>query len=457
VNQRFQDMLGYTEAEMVHMGFEAITHPDDMDAERELVMKLRAGEINEYQIEKRYVRKDGSLFWGRLSASIVRADDRVAYGIAIVEDIHERKEAELALRRSEARYRTLVEHFPDGMVALYDHDLVYVLVGGKGLEAIGMKPSDLQGRRLRDVFPPDVYERDEPALLAALHGEASINEVTFGERDYRIYTLPVRDPDGTVSAGMVVSQDVTEVRRAAEKDMELALARDKSEMLVDFIETISHDIKTPLSVINTSLYLLQRHTDPDQRQRKIETIEQQTQTLERYINDLLALARLEDIPQVTMTPINPNMVVQAVTEELRPKADNQGLVLETQIADKLPQIPANLEDLHRALLNLVDNAINYTPAGGKIRVETQFTGEHVVIRVTDTGVGINARDIPHIFKRFYRAENARSVNQRGTGLGLAIVSHIIDLHGGRIEVQSHLGIGTPFEIYLPTALAPSVN
>jgi PAS domain S-box-containing protein len=137
--------------------------------------------------------------------------------LAIFHDITQRISTQQASQENEARYRTILKHFPNGLVALYDHDLRYQIADGEGLAAIGMKPEDLQGKRLRDVFPPEVYERDEPALLAALQGETTESLVGYVGAYFRVLTVPVRDAEGNITGGMVMSQNITELQDAIDE------------------------------------------------------------------------------------------------------------------------------------------------------------------------------------------------------------------------------------------------
>jgi two-component system cell cycle sensor histidine kinase/response regulator CckA len=156
-----------------------------------------------------------SRVWLQTSTQPVRDEQgNITAVLSISTDISERRRAETALRESEARYRAIAANFPNGMIALYGHDLRYTLVDGQGLAQIGLSSTDLEGKRLRDVFPPTVYERDEPALLAALQGETVEVVVPFGDQFFRVTTLPVKDEYGEIFSGMVMSQNITELKRA---------------------------------------------------------------------------------------------------------------------------------------------------------------------------------------------------------------------------------------------------
>jgi two-component system phosphate regulon sensor histidine kinase PhoR len=201
--------------------------------------------------------------------------------------------------------------------------------------------------------------------------------------------------------------------------------------------------------MKTSLYLLERAVDPERRKEKLAQIEEQIDLFDRYIQDMLAISRLEYLPGFRKEAIELQPMIAEVVERLRPRADQKQIDCQIRQDGPLPPIMADADQFRRALVNLIENAINYTPPNGTIIVSADHDNETAVITVQDTGMGIAAEDLPRIFERFYRAPAARSVENKGTGLGLAIVKRIIDMHNGTIEVSSELGHGTIFRIRLP--------
>lgn len=168
-----------------------------------------------------YCVSDESQSSGWYQQQVVKVGD----GIAISNrDISERKRTEAAVRMNEARYRAIAANFPNGLIALFDQDLRYSIVSGKGLAKTGLTKADFEGKRLRDIFPPEIYERDEPYLLAALKGETVAQVVPMGEDYFNVITLPVKDDQGKIISGMVMSQDITALKKA-ELDLEKALKR----------------------------------------------------------------------------------------------------------------------------------------------------------------------------------------------------------------------------------------
>jgi len=239
-----------------------------------------------------------------------------------------------------------------------------------------------------------------------------------------------------------------ELLKAEQDRVSLSVEREKVAFLREFIGTMTHDLKTPVSVIKTSVYLMSRSKESYKKERHQRKIEEQTELINKMIDDLLTASRLEDIPDLDLEPTDLNQLIDSVYDQLYSKAEHNGQMLTIDMTYDLPQIAIDADEIHRALLNLVENAVNYTPRGGSITVSSHIQASAVQITVKDTGIGIDEHDLPHIFDRFYRATNAREIDG-GTGLGLAITKRIIDLHGGELIVNSCIGEGTTITIRLP--------
>ncbi|MBI1282636.1 MAG: hypothetical protein GC179_31200 [Anaerolineaceae bacterium] len=210
-----------------------------------------------------------------------------------------------------------------------------------------------------------------------------------------------------------------------------------------------HDFKTPLAIINNSLYLLQHISDPLKQKDKLNLIKEQTLLLDKQIQDILTISRLDYAPVVISHPVNINVLLSKITDLFHPSFEKKKQMLKLDLQSELPNILANTDELDRALVNLVENAINYTPVSGTITVTTGVVDNQVECVISDTGIGMTAQDTQQIFENFYRAENARMINSKGTGLGLAIVKRIVTNHNGTISVDSELGKGTTFRLHFP--------
>lgn len=245
---------------------------------------------------------------------------------------------------------------------------------------------------------------------------------------------------GTDGGVVIVFHDITELRRL-------------ERVRKDFVANVSHELRTPLTSIKGFVETLLdgAMNDPPTCRRFLEIINQQTDRLVALVNDLLDLSRVEsaDIP-LRRRPVDINALAEEIGITLGPRAAGQRLQFEVDLAPGLPLLYGDEDLLRRLLLNLVDNAIKYTPAGGRVVIRTrqEKTGG-ISLAVADTGVGIPRRDLSRIFERFYRVDKARSRQLGGTGLGLSIVRHVVERHGATIDVQSEVGVGSTFTVHFP--------
>ncbi len=374
-------------------------------------------------------------------------------------EIQERRRVESELRQSEARYRLLFEN-TSVMAGVYDYDGRIALINAAGAAMFGETPEALRGKTLHDILPEDVASR---AVRLQRHVmETGVPDVTEGRttlRDgreiyYLRHVMPLpHDRDDTQPRPiqvLVLTTDLTERHRATQRERDLAIANEKNAFFTDFFSTVSHDLKTPLTVLNTSLTLLERSPDAAYRTQKLAQLRQQVYILNTYIQDMLTISRLEYLPTLRKVALHVPLLVEEVVTMLRPRTDEKNIRVTATMSADLPAIVADEDQIRRALVNLVENAINYTPVTGAVHVVTHPVGAQVMIEVTDTGIGISTDDLPRIFDRFYRSSDARLFESRGTGLGLAIVKKIIDSHNGSIEVESEKGHGTTFRVSLPT-------
>jgi len=257
---------------------------------------------------------------------------------------------------------------------------------------------------------------------------------------------PARWLHGTVTpaaddATLVVVRDVTHQRRLE------AVRR-------DFVANASHELKTPAATIQAVAETLGRAAadDPEAVARFASQLEREAVRLSRIVADLLDLSRLESGSALDEL-VSLAAAAREEGQRLEETAEHAGVTLEIQTEDERP-VRGSQRDLALLARNLIDNAIRYSHEGDRVAVQIDVEGDEVVLRVSDTGIGIPSRDLDRIFERFYRVDRARSRETGGTGLGLAIVKHVVENHGGEIEVESELGRGTLFRISFPAASRP---
>jgi signal transduction histidine kinase len=234
--------------------------------------------------------------------------------------------------------------------------------------------------------------------------------------------------------------------------LELQTERGRVEAMKQFVGETSHDLRTSISVITTSLYLLRKKLPPEQANlRQLDALEAQTQHMVHILENLGRLSDLDDGTTFNYGNVNLNTLVDRLVEQFQPLAQQHNLTLTADLAPAKIMIRADDVQMTRALQNLVNNAINYTLPDGQVTVMVRSENGCAVLEVRDTGIGIPPESLPHIFERFYRADAARPAYLGGMGLGLTITRRIVEMHRGDIEVESQPGRGSCFRIHLPLA------
>ncbi len=275
------------------------------------------------------------------------------------------------------------------------------------------------------------------AVASAGAGETRVAEVQVGTpgRWIRGTALPVK-PLGSV---LLVLADVTESKRLD------AVRR-------DFVANASHELKTPAASIQATAETIRTaaEDDPAVVAHFAQQLEREATRLSRIVADLLDLSRLEAGSEM-QDLVRFDGVVREERERAEEAASRANIVFAVDVPNDLPPVQGSGRDLSLLVRNLVDNAVRHTRPGGRVDVRLRSDPPNVILTVADTGIGIPSRDLDRIFERFYRVDRARSRETGGTGLGLSIVKHVVENHGGKIDVQSELGRGTTFEVRLPVA------
>jgi two-component system sensor histidine kinase SenX3 len=227
-----------------------------------------------------------------------------------------------------------------------------------------------------------------------------------------------------------------------------------NEIRRDFVANVSHELKTPATSLRLLAESLEEAIDEDPAQARLfaTQLKKETERLSQLITDLLDLTRLESEERVeNPVPVDVRSVLMTVLARMRSVARRKNITLQWKRFGRAAQYTVRGDETQLASMftNLVDNAVKYTPSGGRVEVTGGFEGSEIVIQVSDTGIGIPEEKLPRIFERFYRVDKARSKETGGTGLGLSIVKHVAENHGGRVAVESTPGEGSTFTVYLP--------
>jgi two-component system, OmpR family, phosphate regulon sensor histidine kinase PhoR len=273
--------------------------------------------------------------------------------------------------------------------------------------------------------------------LGPAHPDGAISEV----RAWRVILNTVTEgrKGDRISGIVVVLHDVTREKETA-------------RMKSDFVSNVSHELKAPLASIKAYVEMLQdgEVRDPQQASQFFETIGAEADRLNRLVENILNLSRLESgLVPVNKADLAVTEILREVADVMTPQAAQKGIRLEADLAPVFFRVHADRDMLYQAVLNVVSNAVKYSPDGGYVRISTYLDDGTVVVEVADTGCGIPEAEVGRIFDKFYRTRLS-SKAAAGTGLGLALVKHVIEtVHGGRIRVQSQVGQGSTFRLFLP--------
>lgn len=302
--------------------------------------------------------------------------------------------------------------------------------------ALGRRPGSLIGRSVMETF---VDHRLDAMVREAARGQDGVNEMETTDH----HSVVVRAHPQSGGGVWVTLQDVTELQR---------LRRIRRE----FIDNVSHELRTPLANVRllTEMLIndLAEADVPDRVRERVATIDVESGHLVQMVNELLDLSRIEGTSaQVRRDVVKLAPLVEATVTRLGTFADRQGVEMVTRLPLGFPAIRGDEERLDQLLMNLLHNAIKFSPDGGTVTVTADEHPDAAVISVRDEGVGIPVRDQARVFERFYKVDRARQRGLGGTGLGLAIARHIAEAHGGRIWLESTEGVGSTFNVSLPLA------
>lgn len=311
---------------------------------------------------------------------------------------------------------------------------------------------------------PEVLEAIEEALATARPAEVAFETIGVQPRFWRAFARPLDSDESGERQLVVVLRDETDARRT-------------ERMRADFLANASHELRTPLASLAGFVETLRTHAkdDPEARDKFLGIMAQQATRMARLVDDLLSLSRIELNEHIAPSgKVDLPRTVQDVSDAVRPLTEERGVTIAIEPSPGVTSVTGDRDQLVQVIQNLVDNAVKYTPRGGKVRVALEAVNSleaarapsrngvglsllspdasdaqaYIVLRVSDEGPGIARQHLPRLSERFYRVEGQRS---GGTGLGLAIVKHVVNRHRGGFIVESNEGEGSTFSVYLPTA------
>ncbi|HMQ29105.1 MAG TPA: PAS domain S-box protein [Chloroflexaceae bacterium] len=478
-------LMGYEPARIVGTSIFDLVHPDNHAAIVGLL--AGAGRPEGGRLTMRVRHADGHYRWFETHRTTL-TQQKVNYILGVSRDVTERLEAELAIRRSEERYRTLFETMSQGVV--YQNAEGAITEANPAAERIlGLSLAQMQGRTSMDPrwrtihedgspFPGDTH----PSMVALRTGVELKNEVMGvynpadgnyrwisvsavpqfrpgEERPFQVYATFEDITELKLAEAALIEERALLARRVEERTADLSAANAQlaraARLKDEFLASMSHELRTPLNAVLGLSEALREHTYgpvSSEQSQSLELIEESGRHLLALINDILDLAKIgADKVELELEPVAVRQLCQACARMMRQEALKKRLDLELSLATAPRFVRADARRLKQILVNLLSNAVKFTPEGGAIGLEVVASEEDQLVRFTvwDRGIGIAADQIQRLFKPFVQLDSRLARQYQGTGLGLALVYRLAELHGGSVAVASEPGTGSRFTITLP--------
>ncbi|HLL87719.1 MAG TPA: PAS domain-containing protein, partial [Tepidisphaeraceae bacterium] len=445
-------------------------HPDDAAATMAAFDEARR-RGNTFLVEHRIRAKDGGYRWFTVRGEPYRdpTAGRIARWYGASSDIHDRRLAEEALRESERRFRELADAMPQ-IVWVTRPDGFHEYYNRRWYEFTGRPEGSTDGAGWNGLLHPD----DQPRAWAAWRHSLATGEPY--EIEYRLRhhggayrwtlgrALPVRDAAGRVERWFGTCTDIDAIKRLVD-EREALLASERaaraeaeraSRMKDEFLATLSHELRTPLNaILGWSQVLATGGRDEADLADGLRTIERNARAQTQIIADLLDMSRITSGKvRLDVQRVDLGEVVRQAVETARLSAEAKGIGLLAVLDPHAATVNGDPGRLQQVFWNLLSNAVKFTPVGGQVRVVLERADGHVEVSVTDTGEGIAAEFLPHVFDRFRQADASTTRRHGGLGLGLSIVKQLVELHGGSVRATSPgVGHGSTFNVALPLAAA----
>jgi len=427
----------------------------DAEARHEARLLTYGGDYGRFALAIRAMTHEGQ---PALQVTFINTQDLIQVEDALREREARLSRAESNLLRSEQKYRQFVEQSADAIWLCDVHGKI--LEWNRGAEQLtGFSRDRIIGQPIGEVLAELSGDAGQAVREGVGHQLAVFVETLPSEQ---MFSLPVHRRDGEIRHTQMlvfpifgdeelligaITRDITDRLRAERDAVQLRLERARVELLTDFIRDASHEFRTPLSIINTHLYMMRRMPAAESLIDRLNTIGEQTEYLHSLLESMLTMARLDSKNDWQFDAIPVERLVDSLMTRVLPMAEENGLAMQVSIAERLPALVCDEIELYTALLAILTNAVQYTPMPGTVVLRVDRVADFLRFTVSDTGIGIPAEALPHLFDRFFRVDTARS--RLGAGLGLCIARRIVEQHGGTIEVASVEGQGSTFTVLLP--------
>lgn len=462
LSPRFEDLTGYSPGEFMGRSFTEVLAPEHVEPTFEKFRRgLRGEEIPLYEVE--ILHRDGKRIPVELSVtSLVDTNGKIIGRLGVARDIRDRKKMEQKFIESEEKFRTLAEKSLIGIYLMQDG--VFKYVNPKFAEIFGystdeiidkMKPRDLVHPEDRKIVEENIGKRISGELDSIRYNFIGIRKdgkVVFIEA----YGSRIMYKGKPAILGSLL--DITD-RKKAEDELKKAHEKLKrayrelksiDELKDNIVENVSHELRTPITIAKGMIELSMEEEDPEKRRKYLESAIKALIRQNRVVGDLIEMARFaKKRKKFEIKKLDLNPIVSLVLRRLEPLALEKKVKIDVRISPSLPNIEGDAEALHRAIYNLMHNAVKFNREGGRVVVKAAQKNNFVEVCIEDTGIGIPKEKLDKIFDPLFQVDSSTSRRYSGTGMGLAVVKRIIESHGGKIEVKSKVGEGSKFILHLP--------
>ena len=444
-------LVGREKKELIGQHQKILHPPDKIEGGFSRTFKQHLSKKEGEALETQVITKTGELRDVAIKANIFElGGKRVLQGA--FRDITERKRAEDAIEQSERFLENILNSIQDG-ISVLDSDFRIVRVNdGMRLWYSHMLP--LEGKKCYHAY----HGRSEPCEVCPTRrafqtGKISMDEVALNSTDgttgtLELFSFPIVDDNGKTTGVVEYVRDITD-RKLAEQKL-----REQDRLKTEFVVNVSHELRTPLTIFKNIISNLKAGVAGkmnNEQLKNLEVADKEINRLARIISDFLDVSRIEaGKTNLRMQQVKVQSLISDVVELLRPLADEKNMELTVSMADADLFVDVDRDRMIQVLANLINNAIKFVPdCDGKIAVQVRELDDKISIAIEDNGPGIEMEDKSKVFDRFVQGKKCVGQGYQGTGLGLAISKELVELHGGRIDVESEMGRGTTFRVFLP--------
>lgn len=479
-NAGAQRLKGYEATEIIGQHFSKFYPREAIELrwpEHELKM---AEKVGRFEDEGWRLRKDGTRFWANVVLTALRDEQGTLCGYSkVTRDLTSRKIAQESLRKSEERFRLLVEGVKDYAIFQLDPDGIIVSWNAGAERIKGYSASDIMGRHFSKFYPQEAIDSGWPAHeLAVAKAEGRCEDEGWrikkdGSRIWaNVVITALRTDDGKLVGFSKITRDMTE-RRAAEENARRLVVESTARRVAEqnariieeqrlqlsdaanrkdeFLATLSHELRNPLAPMRNALMLMRMATEPEIQEKARDVMDRQLAQMARLVDDLLDLSRISrGAIELRRETVSLQAIIDSAVETSRPLIERMGHVFKVALPQHQISVNGDLSRLSQVFSNLLNNAAKYSDPNGRIDLTARQENGNLVVGIRDQGVGIAADQLPRIFEMFIQVDNTIERSQGGLGIGLTLVKKLVELHDGKIEARSDgINSGSEFIVTLP--------